>query len=183
MKVDNLVKESEKLMKSNLPKTRSKKGYLAHVEGVRKYALKLAKIYNADKLVVEVAALLHDIGADVGEDHANESAKISKKFLSKFEVSSSFKKHVIECIGRHSMGSKTETMEERVIQDADGIMFLNDTYKIFFEKRKQKFSLDEAKKKTIEKIRGMMNKIKTKEGIKIAEKSLKKAISDVKDGS
>ena len=171
--VEKILQEVEKYFRDNFPKSRPKEVYLKHVEGVRKYALLLAKIYKADEFIIEVSALLHDVGADAGKDHADESAKISKKFLEKFDITSETLNEIIKCIERHSMGSETDTIEQQIIQDADGIIFIEDTYKSFFEKgKKTASSLEEAKKWTIDKTKGMMNKIKTEEGIKLANQYL-----------
>ena len=166
-------------MSENIPKSRLKTGsdsYLRHVLGARKYVLYLAEKYNADKFILEIAALLHDVGADAGEDHANESAKISKKFLSEVDISNETKRRIIKCIERHSMGSKTDLIEEQILQDADGIIFIEDTFKFYFEKQKQKFPLEKAKKRSIEKTKEMNKKIKTEEGIKLSSKILTKSL-------
>ena len=86
MDKNKIIQESEKFMKNNIPRSRDKEDYLRHINGARRYAIKLARTYNADRFVVNVAALLHDVGADVGEKHAEESAKISLKFLSRFDI-------------------------------------------------------------------------------------------------
>ena len=75
------------------------------------------------------------------------------------------------------MGSKVNSIEEQIVQDADGIIFIQDTYQSFFKEYKKEVSLDNAKKFSMEKIINMKNKIKTDEGIKIAEKLLPSAIN------
>ena len=187
MDKNSIIQEAEKFMRENIPKSRIINGsseiYLRHVLGARKYALKLAETYKADKFVIEVAALLHDVGADAGKEHADESAKISRKFLSKFDISDKIKEKIIHCIQNHSMGSKAETIEEQTIQDADGIIFIEDTFKFYFEIQKQKFSLDEARTLSIEKTKGMMKKIKTEEGVKLAKNFLAKSLEYLKSAS
>jgi len=176
-----IINESEKFMRENIPQSRDKEDYLRHVNGARRYAIKLAEVYNADKFIVEVAALLHDIGADVGDKHAEESAKISRKFLSRFDINSILLEKIINCIKNHSMGSNVEIIEEQILQDADGIIFVEDTYKSFFDKQKKITSLNEAKKWTTHKANGMMGKIKTEEGTKIAKKLLPIAINYIEN--
>ena len=183
-----IVKKTEEFMKENVPQSRlTKEGseeiYLKHVLGAREYSLYLAEKYNADKFVLEIAALLHDIGADKKKEHAKESAKIAKKFLSKFNLPNETIEKIIRCIERHSMGSETETIEEQILQDADGIIFIKDTYKFFFEKGKQNFPLEEARKYALDKTKGMLNKIKTEEGIKLAKSFLGKSLNYLKSAS
>ena len=76
-----LAKEAEKLFRERLPESRPTDVYIRHVELVRKYAVMLAQEYGADVEVVEVAALLHDIGADAGKAHPQKSAEIAEGFL------------------------------------------------------------------------------------------------------
>ena len=126
----SIIQEAEKLMRENIPKSRITKDgsdvfYLKHILGARKYAMQLAEKYNADKFVVEIAALLHDVGADAGKEHPYESAKIARKFLSRFDITEDITEKIISAIEKHSRGSKVETIEEQIIQDADGIIFLS----------------------------------------------------------
>jgi len=57
-----IIEETEKFFKENIPKSRPKNIYIRHLKGVKKYSLRLADIYNSDKFIVEISALLHDIG-------------------------------------------------------------------------------------------------------------------------
>ncbi|VVB60454.1 Uncharacterised protein [uncultured archaeon] len=106
-----------------------------------------------------------------------------KEFLSDFNLPGKTMNKIIHCIRNHSLGSHAEALEEQIIQDADGIIFVEDTYKTFFEERKQKFPLDEARKHSIEKCRAMMGKIKTEEGKKIAAKFLENAVKELETAS
>lgn len=181
MDKQKIIKETKEFIRRNIPESRKpKEDYFKHVFGVRKYGLKLAKIYGADKFIIEMASLLHDVGADAGKEHAEESAKISKKFLKKLDIPEEIKERILQCIKLHSMGSKTENIEEQIIQDADGIIFIEDTYKSFFEGEREKLPLEEAKEISIEKTKGMMDKIKTKEGVRLAKKFLATTIKCLK---
>ncbi len=184
----HMIAAAEKFMRENIPESRitkdgSEDSYLRHVLGARKYALRLAETYRADKFVIEMAVLLHDVGADAGKGHAAKSAEIAREFLSGFGISDETKGRIIRCIERHSIGSKAENIEEQIIQDADGIIFIEDTFRFFFEKRKLMFPLEEARRKSIEKTRGMMDKIGTKEGIKLAKKFLEESMEYLKSTS
>lgn len=183
-----ILQEAEKYFRENLPKSRLKEGdvppekeYLRHVLGARKYALLLTKKYNADEFIVEVAVLLHDIGADAGKTHAEESARIVDKFLSKLDINNKTKEKILGCIGHHSMGSVVENIEEQIIQDADGIIFIEDSWKDFLYNHVEEISFEELKKEGINKTKGMMNKIKTEEGIKIAKKHLNKTLKEIEN--
>lgn len=186
MNKQQIIQETEKFVRENVPSSRKYKDgsdteYLDHVFDARKYAIELAKLYEKDKFVVEIAALLHDTGGNAGKYHAKESVKISKSFLSKFDLPDDILSNILDCIANHSMGSIPKTDEQQIIQDADGIIFIEDTYKFFFEKYKNKLPLEEAREMSIEKTKGMMAKIKTDKGIELANERLPKAIKYLKN--
>jgi 20S proteasome alpha/beta subunit len=77
------------------------------------------------------------------------------------------------------MGSEAKNIEEQIIQDADGIIFVEESWKDFLYGYKDEMTLDELKKFTINKVNGMMNKIKTEEGIRLAKKCLNKTLNEI----
>ena len=116
------------------------RGYLAdspachdwdHTQRVRSNALQLARGEGADLLVVEVAALLHDIGrpqelADQGKtDHAQVGAEMALRLLPQLCVDdNAFIAHVADCIRTHRFRTRQPelfpaTQEAKVVFDAD----------------------------------------------------------------
>ena len=89
--IANFVKEA--CFKS---KWKYKKWQWDHVVLVRKHALKLADKVKADKKIVEVAALLHDIGRIKykPKNHEITSAKETEKILKKLKLDEEFIKKV-----------------------------------------------------------------------------------------
>ena len=99
-----------------------------HVQLVRKFALKLAEIEGADKQVVEIAAMLHDIGKYKGRnDHAIRSYELSKAFLKDFDLPQEKKELILKCILKHRSKFSVENneIEVKVVQSADalGVLF------------------------------------------------------------
>lgn len=102
-----------------------------HTQRVRTLALRLAAAEGADALIVEVAALLHDIGrstelADQGRTcHAALGGRLSREILlSLGVVSSSFVTAVVDCVRCHryrrrDADAKPKTLEAKVVYDAD----------------------------------------------------------------
>jgi len=178
-----IIREAEKFMKENIPKSRGNESYLKHVFGARDYAFDLAKEYGADLFIVELAALLHDIGADAEEKHPEESAKMAKRFLSKFDIPADIEQKVIECIKNHAFWSKAETLEQQIVQDADGLIFLEDTYTFCLEKLKNEFPLEEARSLSIKKTKAMRDKILTEKGKILAEELFPKVIKYLESAS
>jgi len=98
----------------------------SHVERVYNLAVRIAEEENADLDVVKAAVLLHDVARameDEGkiEDHALESAKMARKILVKVNFPKEKTVQVIHCIEAHRFrkGVKPESLEARVLQDAD----------------------------------------------------------------
>jgi|GEM_PF-1023129 len=182
---ERIIKETEAFVRCSIPKTREpEESYIRHVFGARNYARHLAEIYHADIFAVVMAALLHDIGADAGnKKHAKESAKIAKDFLEEFKLDKKTRDKILGAIKAHPLGTPAEGIEQRIVQDADGIIFVENTYKSYFEEQKKKLPPAEAKAKSIEKLRAMMGKIRTDEGTKIANKFLESAVKELENAN
>jgi len=102
-----------------------------HTLRVRGLAMQIAQAEDADLLVVEVAALLHDIGrpqelADHGQtDHAQLGAEMATQLLrQRGDIPQEFIEHVSACIRTHRYRARDsrnlpETIEAKVIFDAD----------------------------------------------------------------
>ena len=90
-------------------------------------ALKIGRIEGADLRVVEVAALLHDIGRreeDKSEGlvcHARISAEKSRKLLAKYKFTINEVDNIIHSILSHRFRNNHEpqTIEAKVLYDAD----------------------------------------------------------------
>lgn len=103
----------------------------SHVQRVYNLALKIAEEERADLDIVKAAVLLHDIARaleDEGkvEDHAVESAKMAKKILKDVHFPEQKAVEVVHCIETHRFkkGAKAETLEAKILQDADRLDIL-----------------------------------------------------------
>ena len=77
-----MIKEIE-----NISKKYHYPEFLCHIQFVREIALELHKKYGDNKKVIEIAALLHDIGRgnEIGnENHAEAGARLAEIELKKF---------------------------------------------------------------------------------------------------
>lgn len=96
-----------------------------HVERVRRLALKICREEGGDEFIVELAAILHDVGIraehERGADHAEEGARIADEFLSKLDVPDDVREKVVETIRYHRYGKKAKplSLEAAILQDAD----------------------------------------------------------------
>lgn len=122
-----LPKKLEDIVKESMSSLEGTAHSYAHVERVAKIAAILAEQEKADRELVHTAALLHDIGYAVGEPHNETGARLARQIL---EQTTNLPEQRIEktvkIILRHPIASrdKLETLEEKIVWDADKIDLL-----------------------------------------------------------
>ncbi|MBN2052580.1 HD domain-containing protein [Candidatus Woesearchaeota archaeon] len=121
---NRILKATEEYVKKELTGESSGHDWW-HTQRVWKTAVKIAKKEKADLIVVQLAALLHDI-ADWKFNNDNESAGSdkAKEWLDKIGVDENISNHICEIIHDLSFkgaGVKSEikTKEGMIVQDAD----------------------------------------------------------------
>lgn len=117
-----LIKEIEEFAKALCSKDEEDPHLFEHVQLVRKYAVELAKIENADVEVCEIAALLHDIGKCKGrETHHITGRNLAKEFLKTIDIPEEKKTLILKCILKHRsrFSSEDNEIEVKIIQSAD----------------------------------------------------------------
>ncbi|AKB47303.1 metal-dependent phosphohydrolase [Methanosarcina sp. Kolksee] len=98
---------------------------MSHINRVEALCLEIQKEEGGDPLVLQLAALLHDVGIikehEEGGDHAVYSADIASEFLSRTGLGKEVIEAVTSCIRTHrfSAGEKPDSLEARILQDAD----------------------------------------------------------------
>lgn len=98
---------------------------MSHINRVEALCLEIRDEEGGDLFVLQLAALLHDVGVvkehEEGGDHAIYSAEIASEFLSKAGLEKEVIEAVACCIRTHrfSAGEKPETLEAQILQDAD----------------------------------------------------------------
>jgi len=123
-----LPKKLEETVKETMSALDGAAHSYAHVDRVTKIAAILAEKEKADQELVQTAALLHDIGRAVGEPHNETGAKLAREILE--EQSTNYPKERIEKIVKiillHPLAfrDKLETLEEKIVWDADKIDLL-----------------------------------------------------------
>jgi len=115
-----IVKEIKKIVKRKLVDETSGHDYW-HCQRVVGMALKIGAKEKADLWVLELAGWLHDLGAAQGrKNHEIRSAKQAEKILFKFKIPRGTRGKVVSCIKNHRYSTgKTETLEDKVLRDAD----------------------------------------------------------------
>ena len=100
---------------------------MSHIERVEDVCMRIREKEGGDELVLRLAALLHDVGIvkehQEGGDHAQYSAEIAQEFLTVAGANKDVIEHVTACIRSHrfSRGLEAQTLEAKILQDADRI--------------------------------------------------------------
>ena len=94
-----------------------------HIRHVYQEAVGLAQIYHADKTVVSLGALLHDIAliekAGDKKDHHLYGKILSNEILNRFSCPEEIKERVLGCVLHHRSAKNAENIEELCVCDAD----------------------------------------------------------------
>jgi uncharacterized protein len=100
--------------------------YDHHILQVVKYARILAGKTNADREVVELAALLHDIAVkDNDAVHETVGAETAEKILKDLDYSFEVIKRVKDCILTHRTKGEPKTKEAEIIRNADAMAHID----------------------------------------------------------
>ncbi|VVB74478.1 HD domain protein [Candidatus Tiddalikarchaeum anstoanum] len=146
---ENIVKKAEAFAKEQYNKYTEEPLWDNHISLVRDFALKLAEAEHADKLVVEVAAILHDIGYSEGkEDHNITSYNLAKEFLKSINLPLDKKELILKCILNHGgkFSDIKDSIEAKIIQSADGLAIIfDDAWKKYENKYLTSDEKDELK--------------------------------------
>jgi len=99
----------------------------SHVERVYSLCMKIGKEEGADLFVLQLAALLHDIGRkkesenSENVDHAEISRELASQILEKYELNGKIAEQILHCISAHRFrnNQNPETLEAKILFDAD----------------------------------------------------------------
>jgi len=123
-----------------------------HIELTVRIAEFLAEREGADKEVCAVAAYLHDIAKNNSERHSSDGAEEASNFLASLEVPGSFIKQVHYAISQHDNDRPKETLEAKVLWDADKLQSIGPLgfarvfgYRLFFEKQDIRYAVERAR--------------------------------------
>ena len=93
-----------------------------HISVVHRLGMRLAEKYGADKTVVGLATLLHDIGLQIdSERHDEAGAEESKKVLERFGYPEDVREKVAECIRAHMHRYEPKSLEARIVCTTDAL--------------------------------------------------------------
>jgi len=152
-----------------------KEDWQYHMLPMIENALQLARIYKINRDIVELAALLHDIGrAEKGDDaeHHIVGVPIAKKILKKFNYDQKIINKIEHCIESHRSlrGPKPRTILAKIIANADAMAHF-DVLPVLIYYRGKKHNFEETIKWVRKKIeRNWRKKITLPKAKKLIEK-------------
>jgi uncharacterized protein len=113
----DIVKAVEEFAKENLDPYAWQ-----HTLRVRRLALEIYKVEGGNKEIIEVASLLHDIGYIKGfKNHVKNGGHIARSFLTTLGVEKGKTEKIVKSVVRHSKDPPPETIEEKIVNDADAL--------------------------------------------------------------
>lgn len=143
-----------------------------HIIPVVNYSKELAKMLNADEVMAELSALLHDIGRLKfgGKDHEVTGVKESENILKSLNAEQSIIDEVKHCIESHrsSKAVQPKTVIAKIVANADALSHF-DILPVFFFWRSKEGSFEEVFKWVDEKIERDWKKLTLPEAQKMAK--------------
>jgi hypothetical protein len=109
-----------------------------HALAVLGFAEQIQAAEGGDALVVKASAILHDIGiheaerkysSAAGKYQEIEGPPIAAEILKKFDISSNATEHICQIIANHHRAKDIDTLEFRIIWDADNLVNLSEELK------------------------------------------------------
>ena len=106
---------------------------IEHTLAVLNYAEQIQTVEGGDPLVVKAAAILHDIGIHAAECKYSSSAGkyqeiegpiIAREILAKYDLDENTVEHVCKIIANHHSAKDIDTIEFRIVWDADWLVNL-----------------------------------------------------------
>ena len=111
---------------------------IGHAANVARYAEQIVKVEQGNPAVVLCAAYLHDIGIHEGErkynsaaaqHHEEEGPPIAREILSKLGANPEMTDEVCDIVGHHHHPKDDETLNFKIVYDADLIVNLEEQNK------------------------------------------------------
>jgi putative nucleotidyltransferase with HDIG domain len=124
--MQSLIEDLRILVKEKMSPLKGTAHSYEHVDRVLKIATLLAKEEKADLELVQVGALLHDLGRALGQPHNEIGAKLAKETLERIKYPRERSEKVAKIILYHPLDlrERLETLEEKIVWDADKIDLL-----------------------------------------------------------
>ena len=106
-----------------------------HIKYVLEESVKLAAEYQADREIIELGALLHDVALICKEgsrkEHHINGKRLADEILSKYDYDADRKERVMSCVFNHRSSKKVANIEDMCVADADILAHFDDIPMLF----------------------------------------------------
>ncbi|MEK7399436.1 MAG: HD domain-containing protein [Candidatus Poribacteria bacterium] len=125
----------DKLLKEMIQYFEDDEKRISHAVEVTRYAEEILKGENGDEDIVISASIFHDIGipeserkygSNAGHYQEIEGPPIARKILEKYDLSKEFIDEVCEIIGNHHSPDNLNTINFKIVYDADCLVNFGD---------------------------------------------------------
>jgi uncharacterized protein len=115
-----LTEELKRIVKEKMSSFEGTAHSYEHVDPVVKIALLLARKEKADMELVQIAAILRDVGRCVGQPHNETGAKLASEILKNLDYSPQKIKEIARIVLLQNVDSKDKlsSLEEKIVWDA-----------------------------------------------------------------
>lgn len=148
MNESKIVTDVTKIVRSKV----TPDNWFFHDSIVRDRALELGKLLGGDLEILELSAILHDVGRSLygREEHEKTGAKHAVEVLAELGYPQDRTRLVEDCILKHcaTEENKPENLEERILANADAMSHFDQAFYLVYLRAK-KIGLKAAVEKTI----------------------------------
>lgn len=124
--MESLMRKLETIVEEKMLPMKGTAHSYEHAKRVLKVASFLAEKEKADMELVRIGAVLHDIGWSLGQPHNETGAKLASEILGQANYPRERSEKIVKIVLHHpfDLRDKLETLEERIVWDADKIDLL-----------------------------------------------------------
>ena len=177
--MQSLIEDLERVVKEKMSPLEGTAHSYEHVDRVVKMAILLAKKEKADIELVQVGAILHDVGRCVGQPHNETGAKLASEIMNNVHYPPKKTQKIARMVLLHPLDlkNKLNSLEEKIVWDADKIDLLGAVgiARGFHWCRKQSF--DSAVKLAFETYTPIYDMLNTRSARELAEKRNRETMS------
>jgi len=119
----SIIQKIENIVKKEMSVIDGTAHSFQHVHRVFKIATFIAEKEKADLELVQIGALMHDLGRAVGKPHNVTGAKLANQILLDLQYPDEKREKIVRIVEFHPLSKKDDvkSLEEKVVWDADKI--------------------------------------------------------------
>lgn len=124
--MQSLIEKLETIVKDRMSSMNGTAHSYEHVKRVLRIAGFLAEKENGDLELIQAGAVLHDVGWVLGQPHNETGARAAERILKRLGCRQERRDIIVKIVLHHplSLKDRLETLEEKIVWDADKIDLL-----------------------------------------------------------